>query len=229
MSDHSDYSITKDEIKKEFQVERMILFSDAVFAIVITLMAIEIKIPETSEKLRGALLEQELVHLLPVVLAYIVSFFFIGMIWFQHLKVFSVVKDYDKGLVVRNLLLLFFIGLFPFCASIITRSKGTPVAFFIYFGIILCCIITQYFLQHYILIKKPALRASTDLKEHLFELYKKKLLVIGFSIAFILCIVTFLFVKAKDFQSLAPLWVLPVVVIYRFMIRKGNKRMEGYK
>lgn len=50
MSDKSDYVITKDEIKKEFQVERMILFSDAVFAIVITLMAIEIKIPETNEK-----------------------------------------------------------------------------------------------------------------------------------------------------------------------------------
>lgn len=35
----------KDEVKQEFQVERMILFSDAVFAIVITLMAIEIRLP----------------------------------------------------------------------------------------------------------------------------------------------------------------------------------------
>ena len=38
--------ITQDEIKKEFQLERMILFSDAVFAIVITLLAIELKLPE---------------------------------------------------------------------------------------------------------------------------------------------------------------------------------------
>ena len=224
MSDKSDYVITEDEIKKEFQVERMILFSDAVFAIVITLMAIEIKIPETNEKLQGTLLEHELLHLMPVVGAYIVSFFFIGLIWYQHLKLFSLVKDYDKGLVVRNLILLFFVGLFPFSASIITRTKGTSIAFFIYLGIILCCIIAQYFLQHYILVKKPSLRVNTDLKEHLFELRKKKILVICFSIAFILCMVTFTFVKAQEFQSIAPLCVLPAVLIYRFLIRKGNKQ-----
>lgn len=40
----------EDDIKKEFQLERMILFSDAVFAIVITLMAMEIHIPDTKLK-----------------------------------------------------------------------------------------------------------------------------------------------------------------------------------
>jgi uncharacterized membrane protein len=44
MSDNDP--IPREEIRKEFQVERMILFSDAVFAIVITLMAIEIRFPE---------------------------------------------------------------------------------------------------------------------------------------------------------------------------------------
>lgn len=45
MSTEKEEFISESEIKKEFQVERMILFSDAVFAIVITLMAIDIKIP----------------------------------------------------------------------------------------------------------------------------------------------------------------------------------------
>lgn len=175
------------------------------------------------KKLQGSLLEHELLHLLPVVSAYIVSFFFIGLIWYRHLKFFSLVKDYDKGLVIRNLILLFFVGLFPFSASIITRTKGTSIAFFIYLGVILCCIIAQYFLQHYILVKKPYLRVNTDLKEHLFELYKNKILVVCFSIAFILCVLTFTFVKDKELQSLAPFWVLPAVLIHRFLIRKRNK------
>jgi uncharacterized membrane protein len=220
MSHNAEFEISRDEIKKEFQLERMILFSDAVFAIVITLMAIEIKIPETKERLEGEFFQNELFHLVPIISAYIVSFFFIGAIWYQHLKIFSLLKDYNKGLVIRNLVLLFFVGLFPFSASTITRTKGNPIAFFIYLGIILCCLISQYVLQHYVLIKRPALRISTDLKEHLIELRKKKLLVIGFSIAFVLCVLTFKFVTNPEIRQQAPLWILPVIVIYRLLTRK---------
>jgi uncharacterized membrane protein len=220
MSNNSEFEISKDEIKKEFQVERMILFSDAVFAIVITLMAIEIKIPETNERLAGDLLQRELIHLLPVIGAYVVSFFFIGSIWYQHLKIFSVVKDYDKGLVVRNLLLLFFVGLFPFTASLLTRTKGASIAFFIYLGIILCCMISQFLLQHYIIIKRPALRVNTNLQVHLQELKRKKILLIGVSIAFILCVITFRFFEDPEIRSMTPLWVLPVILIYRFLSKK---------
>lgn len=220
MSDNSELEISKEEIKKEFQLERMILFSDAVFAIVITLMAIEIKIPETNERLQGDFLHHELIHLLPVVAAYIVSFFFIGSIWYRHLKIFSLVKDYDKGLVVRNLVLLFFIGLFPFTASLITRSKGNAIAFFIYMGIILCCMISQYLLQHYIVIQRPALRINTDFTEHLNDLKKRKVLMLVLLIVFILCVLTFTFFKNSDLGTLAPLWILPAVLIYRFLGRK---------
>ena len=64
----------KEEIRREFQLERMILFSDAVFAIAITLMAIEIKLPEHSNES----LRIQLFQLVPVILAYAVSFGFIG-------------------------------------------------------------------------------------------------------------------------------------------------------
>ena len=64
----------RDDLHKEFQVERMILFSDAVFAIVITLMAIEIHIPETTPIQTQEELMHALLHLVPAILAYIVSF-----------------------------------------------------------------------------------------------------------------------------------------------------------
>ncbi|HNP33963.1 MAG TPA: TMEM175 family protein, partial [Flavobacterium sp.] len=92
----NEEEITREEIKKEFQLERMILFSDAVFAIVITLMAIEIRIPDDVE-LTDATLFKALHHLIPTLIAYVVSFCFIGTVWFQHLKMFSILKDYDKG------------------------------------------------------------------------------------------------------------------------------------
>ncbi|MGC4041621.1 MAG: TMEM175 family protein [Flavobacterium sp.] len=180
MKPKKNEEITREEIKKEFQLERMILFSDAVFAIVITLMAIEIKIPEDAE-LTDATFFKAMHHLVPTLLAYIVSFGFIGTIWYQHLKMFSLLKDYDKGLVVRNMILLFFIGLFPFSATIITRPRGQMLPFFMYLFMILFCVIAQYILYHYI-INNNTIRLNTDLTEHKKDLHKRKVAVIGFSV-----------------------------------------------
>jgi uncharacterized membrane protein len=211
--------ITREEIKKEFQLERMILFSDAVFAIVITLMAIEIHIPE-SEVLTAESLPKALLHLIPVILAYMVSFVFIGTIWYQHLKIFSLLKDYDLGLVVRNLLLLFFVGLFPFCASLMTRAKGMMVPFFIYLSIILCCIIMQYVLYHYIIVKRPSIRLNTDLTEHKKELYKRKVSLIGFTSAAVLVMITYILIPNPEMKTMSMMWMMLFPIVYRFFIKK---------
>lgn len=222
MSQSPEEYISSAEIKQEFQVERMILFSDAVFAIVITLMAIEIRIPESAERMRQETLLHELKRLMPTIFAYLVSFFFIGSIWYQHLRIFSLVKNYDKGLVVRNLALLFLVGLFPFSASVITRSHQSSLAFFIYLGVIYGCMLAQYFLHHYIVIKKPSLRVDVDIAPQRFELKKKRILLVGFSLAFLLCAVSYYWVEDPTMRSLIPLWILPVVFVYRWLIRKGK-------
>lgn len=211
--------ITREEIKKEFQLERMILFSDAVFAIVITLMAIEIQIPET-EVLTAESLPKTLLHLIPVILAYMVSFVFIGTIWYQHLKIFSLLKDYDLGLVVRNLVLLFFVGLFPFCASLMTRAKGMMEPFFIYLSIILCCIIAQYILYHYIVVKRPSIRLNTDLTEHRKDLYKRKVSLIGFTSAAVLVMITYILIPQPEMKNMSMMWMMLFPIVYRLYIKK---------
>jgi len=209
----------RDEIKKEFQLERMILFSDAVFAIVITLMAIEIRIPET-EELTTENLGRAMRHLIPTLLAYVVSFIFIGSIWYQHLKMFSLLKDYDKGLVVRNMLLLFFIGLFPFTASLITRAKGQMLPFFIYLFMILFCVIAQYILYHYIVVGRPSIRLNTDLTEHKEELHRRKVAVIGFSSAAVLIFVTYTLIPDPELKTLSMLWMMAFPIAFKIWGRK---------
>lgn len=218
MKPHEDEEITRDEIKKEFQLERMILFSDAVFAIVITLMAIEIKIPETVE-LTSETLGKSLFHLLPTLLAYIVSFIFIGSIWYQHLKMFSLLKDYDKGLVVRNMVLLFFIGLFPFSATLITRAKGQMLPFYMYLFMILFCVIAQYVLYRYI-VGSPSIRLNTDMAEHLDELHKRKVAVIGFSAAAVLIMITSYIIPQPELKSMSMLWMTVFPIFFKLMTRK---------
>ena len=217
--------ITREEIKKEFQLERMILFSDAVFAIVITLMAIEIKIPEHIQ-VTNENIAKELVHLLPTLLAYIVSFVFIGTIWYQHLKMFSLLKDYDKGLVVRNMVLLFFIGMFPFSATLITRAKGQMLPFFMYLFMILFCTIAQYLLYHYIIIGRPSIRLNADLTEHKIELNKRKISVIGFSMAAVLIMITYLLIPQPELKNLSTLWMIVFLVVFKKITKKKKVTTE---
>ncbi len=107
------------ELKKEFQVERMILFSDAVFAIAITLLAIEIKVPV----LEGEhITDKELLHALAHTgfnfIGFLISFFIIGLYWTVHHRMFSYVDNYDQRLLWRNLFFLLSIVLMPFSSGL---------------------------------------------------------------------------------------------------------------
>jgi len=104
----------REEIKKEFQLERMILFSDAVFAIVITLMAIEIHLPESEHSMTRPELISALKYLLPVIISYIISYTFIGTVWYQHLKIFGLLKSFDGGLFFKICCCCFLLDYFPF-------------------------------------------------------------------------------------------------------------------
>jgi uncharacterized membrane protein len=114
------------ELKKEFQLERMILFSDAVFAIAITLLVIEIKIPEV-ENPTDRLLVQSLGHLVPKFVGFIISFLFIGLYWTIHHRMFGFVTSYDSILLRLNLFFLFFIALLPFSTGFYSEYAGVVV------------------------------------------------------------------------------------------------------
>ncbi len=123
------------ELKKEFQLERMILFSDAVFAIAITLLVIELKVPEIErpELSDGKLLEA-LAHMLPKFFGYIVSFMFIGIYWTVHHRLFGYVINYTPKLLRLNLFFLFAVALMPFSTAFyseyLMKHVLTPVVFY---------------------------------------------------------------------------------------------------
>lgn len=106
------------ELKKEFQLERMILFSDAVFAIAITLLALEIKVPSIN---RHTATDAQLLHSLdeqvPKIVGFLISFFFIGQYWMLHHRMFGYVKDYDRRLLWLNLIFLLAVVLMPFSTA----------------------------------------------------------------------------------------------------------------
>ena len=123
------------ELKKEFQLERLILFSDAVFAIAITLLVIEIKIPEIHEKpITDNAVLHKLAELIPKFVGFLVSFLLIGQYWIVHHRMFSFVINFTDRLIWLNILFLFAIALMPFSTGFyseyVLRGVITPVIFY---------------------------------------------------------------------------------------------------
>jgi len=123
------------ELKKEFQLERLILFSDAVFAIAITLLVIEIKIPEIHEKpLQESALLIKLAELIPKFIGFIISFLIIGQYWIVHHRMFSFVINYTDRLIWLNILFLFATALMPFSTAFyseyVLRGVVSPIFFY---------------------------------------------------------------------------------------------------
>src|SRR5258705_1793551 len=106
------------ELKKEFQIERMILFSDAVFAIAITLMALELKVPVIEHDVTDNELLKALGHLIFKLGGFLISFFIIGLYWTVHHRMFSYVESYDNRLLWLNLFFLLSIVLMPFSSAL---------------------------------------------------------------------------------------------------------------
>ena len=119
------------EGRKQFQVERMILFSDAVFAIAITLLILEIKLPEVEianleefKKMMG--------RLAPDFISFAFSFAVIGMFWTTHHRVFGYVSDFDGKMLWLNLHILFWIVVMPFTSRLNMAYGNLDIVWFIY-------------------------------------------------------------------------------------------------
>jgi uncharacterized membrane protein len=105
---------------------------DGVFAIVITVLVLEIKIPEidpahVNQELRTALIGQ-----IPVIISYVVSFFLLGIYWIGHHAMFRMVKRYDRALIWLNILFLLFVTLMPFPVGLLIRYPDQQITLIIY-------------------------------------------------------------------------------------------------
>lgn len=100
------------------ETNRVEAFSDGVIAIAITLLILEIRVPETEP---GHSLAQALGAQWPSYAAYAVSFAVIGIMWVNHHRIFHLIKAVDRPLLFINLLLLMFIAAVPFPTALLAE------------------------------------------------------------------------------------------------------------
>ncbi|MEI1277696.1 TMEM175 family protein [Leptospira venezuelensis] len=117
---------------------RTVAYSDAIFSIALTLMALEIKIP-TPEQIGSKNLLVALGEAWPAYLSFLISFMIITVVWTNHHTIFRYVKYVDHNLTILNNLLLLNIIIIPFCSEmlgeyILLDNENSKIAALIYGG-----------------------------------------------------------------------------------------------
>ena len=98
---------------------RVVFFSDAVFAITVTLLVLNIRPPaDYTNLLHG------LVALWPSYLAYALTFLFIGQVWANHHVMFDHIRAADRAVLLLNTLLLMIVAFLPFTTSVLARGTA---------------------------------------------------------------------------------------------------------
>src|SRR5262245_38367561 len=110
--------------------ERLAAFSDGVLAIIITIMVLELKLPEAA--FRGDVWPNFLAPLAPKLAVYALSFCIVGTMWVHHHQLLAAVRRGSPQLMWTNLLLLFFMSLIPLATSFLGEHPLLPRAISFY-------------------------------------------------------------------------------------------------
>jgi uncharacterized membrane protein len=158
---------------------RVEAFSDGVIAILITIMVLELHTPDGTSW-------HALRHELSVLLAYALSFVFLGIYWSNHHHLLAAVSRVSGGALWANLHLLFWLSLVPFCTAWMSRNHFPPTPVALY-GIVLLAAAVAYYILQLALIRAEGpdsrLRAAigTDVKGRISPL----LYCLGIGLTFI--------------------------------------------
>jgi len=118
-------------------LERMLFFSDAVFAIAITLLIIEVHVPEIPPGSAPGVYLHALLELLPAFFGYVLSFLVIARFWITHHSAFAHAPPFDAKLLWPNVQLLMSIAFMPFATAFMARNIGAMVPALVYFLVLM--------------------------------------------------------------------------------------------
>jgi len=141
---------------------RLEAFSDGVLAIIITIMVLELKVPQGSDP-------AALSPLLPVFLSYVLSFIYLGIYWNNHHHMLHATKNVSGPILWANLHLLFWLSLVPFVTGWMGENHFAPAPTALYGVVLLLAAIAYWILQRAIMAKQGrdsllAVAVGTDLK-----------------------------------------------------------------
>ncbi len=220
----SSSSFHKDQHPKhEFQVERLAFFSDAVFAIAITLLVIEFKVPHVDKLTTYEEVLQELKAEKFKFLALIFSFTLISTYWVRHHILFKYLHSYNRRVLMANLFSLLPVIFFPFTTAFfyesINNEQVVPLAFRLFALNNVLAGIMNYLLYWLITMRHPDF--SYPMEQEDKEVFSFR--VLWMISAFVLVLVISFIDFEKFYLGLLPMFI---ALIYQKFQRRKKKKNE---
>jgi uncharacterized membrane protein len=143
--------------EEKVTAERLTAFSDAVFAVIVTIMVLELKAPDDASL-------SALLPLWPTALSYAVSYLLIAIIWINHHHLMRFVGPPSLSLIWINFIHLFLVSLLPFATAWIARTHlaSWPVVF--YAGLFVCIDLAYNVFEHQVLAGAETTRVSPHMR-----------------------------------------------------------------
>ena len=196
---------------------RLEAFSDGVFAIVITLLILNVKLPEVQYNN----LMPGLIDMLPTIGVYILSFLLIGMYWVFHHFALTLLSEVDGLLVWLNILFLLFVSFLPFPTMLLSKYPFQTIPIVIYASNLLLVNLTGFVFTVYLWRNK-------QLHSHILtsKIYKTQIqMYIGVNLLYIAGIIIAFFSPKTSVISFA---VMTVFLIIRSAIFMGIGKCNLY-
>src|SRR5437762_8392047 len=139
--------------EEKITADRLATYSDAVFAVIVTIMVLELRAPDQAAF-------SALWPLWPTAISYAVSYLFIAIIWMNHHYLMRFVGPPTLRLIWINFLHLFMVSLLPFATAWIARTRlaSSPVTF--YAGVFVCVDIAYNIFEREVLVHADATQVS---------------------------------------------------------------------
>jgi uncharacterized membrane protein len=177
---------------------RLEAFSDGVFAIIITIMVLELKAPHGDSL-------ASLRPLLPIFFSYVISFIYVAIYWNNHHHLFQLVKHVDGRTLLANVHLLFWLSLVPFVTAWSGENHFAPVPVALY-GVCLLMAAIAYFILTRVLLANHG--RDSDLARALGSDFKGKVSAVIYAVAIPLaCYRTG--ISLLLYVLVAAIWIIP--------------------
>lgn len=133
----------------KIRTTRLETFSDGVIAIVITIMILELKLPDLTKDNSTEQTIDHLKHLLPYFITYAFSFMMIGIFWTNHHHMFHLLEHTDEHLVWQNFLFLFLLSLIPFATAMVGANPYIAISPALYGFVMLLTSLSFVLIRNY--------------------------------------------------------------------------------